>query len=204
THRDPSAKRHIKSFVVDKKPILIGEGADEEKSEWLSLKVHGQSFMMHQIRKMVGMVALLVRSGADLSTLTSSLGPDKYSIPKVPGLGLLLERPVFDSYNELQAVKHGREKLNFGKFEEAIREFKEREIYQRIFREEEERNEFGRFFNHVDNFKEPHFLYVTSKGLEACKGVGAAGGSVGGGGKKGKESQVAYESDGEAQGEEEG
>ncbi|KAI7678577.1 hypothetical protein KC322_g14894, partial [Hortaea werneckii] len=40
---------------------------------------------------------------------------------------------------------------------------------QRIFREEEEKNEFGRFFNHVDNFKEPYFLYVTSKGLEATK-----------------------------------
>ena len=59
--------------------------------EWLSLKVHGQSFMMHQIRKMVGMVALLVRCGSDLSTLNDSFGQDKYSIPKVPGLGLLLE-----------------------------------------------------------------------------------------------------------------
>ncbi|KAK3065098.1 tRNA pseudouridine synthase 1, partial [Teratosphaeriaceae sp. CCFEE 6253] len=64
TYRDPSAKRHIKSFVVEKTPILIGEGVDEgDRSEWLSLKIHGQSFMMHQIRKMIGMVCLLVRSG---------------------------------------------------------------------------------------------------------------------------------------------
>ncbi|KAK1057683.1 tRNA pseudouridine synthase 1 [Friedmanniomyces endolithicus] len=199
THRDPSAKRHIKSFVVDEKPILIGEGLDDtDKSEWLSLKIHGQSFMMHQIRKMVGMVALLVRSGANLSTITSSFGPEKLSIPKVPGLGLLLERPVFDSYNEHQAAKFEKEKLNFGKFEKEIAAFKEKEIYQRIFREEEERNEFGRFFNHVDNFKEAHFLYVTSKGLEACREAGAnAGGGDGKGKGKNGVKAMSYESDGE-------
>ena len=170
TFNDPSAKRHIKSFIVSPKPILIGaDEAESEKSEWLSLKVHGQSFMMHQIRKMVGMITLLVRCGASLSTLEDSLTASRYSIPKVPGLGLLLERPVFDSYNELTAPKHGREKLDFGKFEKELLEFKEREIYQRIFREEEERNEFAKFINHVDNFKDAHFLWVTSGGAKAVR-----------------------------------
>lgn len=171
TFKDPSSKRHIKSFVANKKPILIGDGPDEEKTEWLSLKVHGQSFMMHQIRKMVGMVTLLVRSGGKMETMDDSFTESRYSIPKVPGLGLLLERPVFDSYNNLQAPKHGRDKLDFSKFEKELEAFKEREIYQRIFREEEEKNEFGRFFNHVDNFKEPYFLYVTSKGGDATKDI---------------------------------
>lgn len=170
TFKDPSAKRHIKSFVVNKTPILIGGGLDEEKTEWLSLKVHGQSFMMHQIRKMIGMVTLMVRSGSNLDTMDDSFTESRYSIPKVPGLGLLLERPVFDSYNSNQAVKHDREPLRFDKYEKELEAFKEKEIYQRIFREEEERNEFGRFFNHIDNFKEPWFLYVTSLGLKATQG----------------------------------
>lgn len=173
-YKDPSAKRHIKSFVVNRKPILIGDGPDEEKQEWLSLKVHGQSFMMHQIRKMVGMVTLLVRCGSDLKTMDVSFTDSKMSIPKVPGLGLLLERPVFDSYNTLQAVKHGREQLSFSKYEKELEAFKEREIYQRIFREEEEKNEFARFFNQIDNYKEPYFLFVTSKGVDATKGSGRA------------------------------
>ncbi|CAK1365335.1 tRNA pseudouridine synthase 1 [Cercospora beticola] len=171
TFKDPSVKRHIKSFKVNPKPILIGEGPEEEKTEWLSLKVHGQSFMMHQIRKMVGMVTLLVRAGADLKTMDASFTAARFSIPKVPGLGLLLERPVFDTYNNLQASKHGRENLDFNKYEKELEAFKEREIYQRIFREEEEKNEFSRFFNHVDNFKEAHFLFVTSKGVDAIKGI---------------------------------
>ena len=171
--KDPSANRHIKSFVVNRKPILIGDGPEEDKTEWLSLKVHGQSFMMHQIRKMIGMVTLLVRSGSDIDkTMAHSFTSAKYSIPKVPGLGLMLERPVFDSYNSMQASKHEREPLRFDKYDDKIEAFKRTEIYARMFAEEEAKGEFGRFFNHVDNFKEPYFLYVSSKGLDATEGWG--------------------------------
>lgn len=134
TFRDPSSKRNIKSFVVNPEPKIIND------TEWLSLKVHGQSFMMHQIRKMVGMASLIVRCGAPIERIKESYGDTKMSIPKVPGLGLLLERPVFDSYNELQAPKHGREKLDFSKWEEKLEAFKQKEIYQRIFEEEKQEN----------------------------------------------------------------
>lgn len=134
TFRDPSSKRNIKSFVVNPEPKIIND------SEWLSLKVHGQSFMMHQIRKMVGMASLVVRCGTPVERIEQSYRDNKFSIPKVPGLGLLLERPVFDSYNTLQAPKHGREKLDFGKWEAQMEDFKQKEIYQRIFEEEAKEN----------------------------------------------------------------
>ena len=28
---------------------------------------------------------------------------------------------------------------------------------------------FHQFFNHIDNYKQPHFLYLTSKGIAAAK-----------------------------------
>ena len=132
-HSDPSAKRHIKSFRVEPTPILING------TEWLSLKVHGQSFMMHQIRKMVCMVALVVRCGCDPEKIVQTYGPTKVAIPKVPGLGLLLERPVFDTYNK-KVDTLGKERIQFDKYAKEMNEFKQREIYDRIFREEEETN----------------------------------------------------------------
>lgn len=132
---DRSAQRFIKSFKVAEKPIIING------TEWLSLKVHGQSFMMHQIRKMVGMAALTVRCGTDPSIIDQSFGNVTVRIPKAPGLGLLLERPVFDSYNAKQAAQHGREHIDFSKYDKDIEDFKEREIYQRIFREEAQGNQ---------------------------------------------------------------
>jgi tRNA pseudouridine38-40 synthase len=129
--KDPSAKRYIMSFKVDPKPIIING------TEWLSLKVHGQSFMIHQIRKMVSMVAFVVRCGTPMERMNEAMTPMLFDIPKAPSLGLLLERPVFEQYNE-KAKKYEREPIDFSKYDEAIVEFKQRNIYSRLFKVEEE------------------------------------------------------------------
>ena len=136
---DSSAKRHIKSFDVHDEPVLING------TEWLSLKVHGQSFMMHQIRKMVSMAALVVRCGCHEGRLQDSFQAQRMSIPKAPGLGLLLERPVFEVYNQnltKQEPRDERESIDVSRFDREIEEFKQREIYERIFREEERDHSF--------------------------------------------------------------
>jgi tRNA pseudouridine38-40 synthase len=135
TFSDPSAKRVIRSFKVGKDPVYIND------TEWLSLKVHGQSFMMHQIRKMVAMATMIVRCGSTTDVIRDSYGKAPISIPKAPSLGLLLERPVFDSYNTQAVSKFSREKIDFDKFQKEMDEFKQREIYDRIFREEERDNQ---------------------------------------------------------------
>lgn len=166
--RDPSAKRLIKSFTLDPSPKIING------TEWLSLKVHGQSFMMHQIRKMVSAVALTVRCGAPPSRIGETLSAEaSVSIPKAPGLGLLLERPVFESYNSNTAAKFEREALDFKKYEVEMEAFKQREIYERVFTEEEASGQFGVFFGHVDGFREGYFMWVTAKGVAA--GAGGSG-----------------------------
>jgi tRNA pseudouridine38-40 synthase len=131
---DPSAKRHIKSFIVNPKPIIIGD------TEWLSLKVHGQSFMMHQIRKMVGLASLIVRCGTPMVRMDESYRNQKMAIPKAPGLGLLLERPVFHNYNRKATESLGKEAIDFGNYEEEIQAFKDKQIYSRIFSVEEKDN----------------------------------------------------------------
>ena len=162
TIRDASASRIINKFVVGENPIVIND------TEWLSLKVHGQSFMMHQIRKMVSMVALIVRCGCNEDRLRDSYQASRFSIPKAPSLGLLLERPVFDVYNE-KLEGFGRERIDFGRYEAQMEAFKQREIYERIFREEERDNTFHNFFTSLDNARSAQLLYLSSVGLEATK-----------------------------------
>ncbi|KAL9040554.1 MAG: hypothetical protein Q9214_004440 [Letrouitia sp. 1 TL-2023] len=164
-HRDPSAKRVIKSFTTSDSPIIIND------TEWLSLKVHGQSFMMHQIRKMVTMAAMVVRCGCHEGRMQDSYMEDKLSIPKAPSLGLLLERPVFDSYNIKNTGESdaGRGRLDFGKYEKEMAEFKQREIYERIFREEERDHQFHTFFSALDNLKSPNLLFLSSVGISASR-----------------------------------
>lgn len=162
TFRDPSATRIIKAFDVDALPIIIND------TEWLSLKVWGQSFMMHQIRKMVSMVALLVRCGCHEGRTQDSYTADRLSIPKAPSLGLLLERPVFEVYNE-KLEEYGYNKIDFSRYEKEMEEFKQREIYERIFREEERDHTFHTFFTGLDNTRSSQLFYLSSVGVEATK-----------------------------------
>ncbi|TAQ87714.1 hypothetical protein B7494_g3955 [Chlorociboria aeruginascens] len=163
TFKDPSAKRVIRSFNVGPKPIIIND------TEWLSLKVHGQSFMMHQIRKMVAMAALVVRCGSPMSIIKESYGPISLSIPKAPSLGLLLERPIFESYNERAVSDLGREKIDFNKYQKEMDEFKQKEIYDRIFRVEDSEHQFHVFFHHIDHYRSDFFLWVTASGIAAAR-----------------------------------
>jgi hypothetical protein len=50
-----------------------------------------------------------------------------------------------------------------------MEEFKQREIYGQIFREEEGREVFHGFFNGLDNTGGSQFLYLSSMGTEATK-----------------------------------
>ncbi|KAK4448929.1 tRNA pseudouridine synthase 1 [Podospora aff. communis PSN243] len=157
---DPSAKRHIKSFQADTTPIHIGD------TEWISIKIHGQSFMMHQIRKMIAMAVMVVRSGAPLELITQSYEHRRISIPKAPGLGLMLERPVFAEASK-KAVSCGRDPIDFAQYEDKIRAFKDEHIYKRMFEVEDKENSFHLFFNQVDNYRTDYFLWVTAGGVEA-------------------------------------
>lgn len=130
-YKDPSSKRLMKSFVVNREPIIIGN------TEWLSLKVHGQSFMMHQIRKMVGLATLVTRCATDPAIIAESYGPARIAIPKAPALGLLLERPVFDNYNAKVGDAGDKENLAFDKYDDKIEAFKREFIYTKIFEHEE-------------------------------------------------------------------
>jgi tRNA pseudouridine38-40 synthase len=47
--------------------------------------------------------------------------------------------------------------------------FKQEQIYERMYRDEERENVFGNFFNHVDNFPSETFLFVTSGGYAATQ-----------------------------------
>ncbi|KAK2598060.1 tRNA pseudouridine synthase 1 [Conoideocrella luteorostrata] len=162
-YSDPSARRHIKSFVVNPKPIIIGD------TEWLSLKVHGQSFMMHQIRKMVGLASLMVRCGTTLDRVAESYQLQKMAIPKAPGLGLLLERPMFENYNQRASSTLGKAEIDFDKYEDRLLAFKNKYIYSRIFEVEEKENTFHGFYNQIDQFKSNHFLWLTAGGVKVAE-----------------------------------
>jgi hypothetical protein len=87
------AKRHILSFTADD-PIVV------DGVEVTVLRVLGQSFLLHQIRKMVAVAVEVVNGGAPESVFDTVFEHNKVDLPLVPGTGLYMNRCGWDVYNK--------------------------------------------------------------------------------------------------------
>ncbi|XP_051139300.1 uncharacterized protein LOC127257062 isoform X2 [Andrographis paniculata] len=121
---DPAANRHIISFNAN--TALTIDGIDFVKCE-----VVGQSFMLHQIRKMVGLAIAIMRNCASESLIQTAFREDvNINVPMAPEVGLYLEECFFTSYN--QKFKDTYEDLSIKAYAEEAEEFKLKHIYSHI------------------------------------------------------------------------
>ncbi|XP_010266077.1 PREDICTED: tRNA pseudouridine synthase A, mitochondrial isoform X2 [Nelumbo nucifera] len=128
---DPSANRYIVSFDANK--VVTVEGIDFVKCE-----VVGQSFMLHQIRKMVGLAVAVMRNCAPESLINIALQKDiNINVPTAPEVGLYLDECLFTSYN--QKWKDSHEEISMEAYKEEAEDFKIQQIYTHIsFTEQKE------------------------------------------------------------------
>ncbi|XP_068268629.1 pseudouridylate synthase 1 homolog isoform X2 [Nyctibius grandis] len=138
--RDPSAKRYIME-------MYCGEPFVRGNIEFAVIKVKGQSFMMHQIRKMIGLVIAIVKGYTTESIIERSWGEEKVDVPKAPGLGLVLERVHFEKYNRRFGNDGLHEPLEWTEEEEKIAVFKEQYIYPTIVNTEREEKSMVNWLN---------------------------------------------------------
>ncbi|WFD29584.1 tRNA pseudouridine(38-40) synthase [Malassezia sp. CBS 17886] len=181
--RDRSAHRTMKRLTVSD-PFAIGE------TEWVSVKLHGQSFMLHQIRKMVGMLVLVGRTNVPAAFVQQTYGPARIHVPKAPGLGLLLVEPHFGGYNgkvannneridrllaerasgtsgggPVDPAAERRELVDYEAYKERMDAFKQCFIYEQIYRTEDASAEFAKWLNYLDVFVGPDFEFLNPQGV---------------------------------------
>lgn len=91
--QDKSCKRYMMSVEVEAPRMIAG-------TEWVTIKIHGQSFMLHQIRKMVGLVVSMTKTNADQHIFQRCFTHEKLHVPIAPGTGLFLSHPMYPAYNK--------------------------------------------------------------------------------------------------------
>ncbi|KAG2227820.1 hypothetical protein INT45_002058 [Circinella minor] len=157
-YKDPSANRHMMNIHVNEPSLSQG-------IEWMSVKLRGQSFMLHQIRKMISMAMLVARSDSPLSIIDRSFKETKINIPKAPALGLLLDQPLFDHYNQRIENRSDREPIRFDKFKNEMSLFKQKCIYSKIFETDQTDQTFDNFMLMIDSQVGPAFNYINEEGV---------------------------------------
>ncbi|XP_022870682.1 tRNA pseudouridine synthase A-like, partial [Olea europaea var. sylvestris] len=97
---DPSAKRYIISFNAN-------TTVNVEGIEFVKCEVIGQSFMLHQIRKMIGLAVAIMRNISPESLIETAFEPNvNINVPMAPEVGLYLDECFFSSYNQKWKDSH--------------------------------------------------------------------------------------------------
>lgn len=126
---DPSAIRYIME-------IDCGEPFVKEDLEFVVIRIRGQSFMLHQIRKMIGLAIAIIKGFAPKDTIEKAYGPMKLDIPRAPGLGLMLEEVHYFRYNKRYGGDGIHEPILWDEYNDKITEFKYNCIYPIVYETE--------------------------------------------------------------------
>ncbi len=167
--QDDSARRYIHKFVVVDKVV------DEYGVEWIITNVLGQSFLLHQIRKMMSMAidcsrgavssVLTAEDKDDIDVMEESFSPKYMTINVAPAQGLFLDMSFFDNYNKRTQRKG--ELLDWHSQPESDsvirwKTFKDENVMKHIMTEEAEQNNFIRYLF----IQELHLKHVKYESTE--------------------------------------
>jgi tRNA pseudouridine38-40 synthase len=100
---DPKAMRYIMDFQCE----LIDH---KEKGRFYLFKIRGQSFIYHQIRKMIGIMVQIIHQDYKDNFIDNSFYQNSIAIWLAPPQGLFLDRVTFEAYNKKLDIP---EKLEF-------------------------------------------------------------------------------------------
>lgn len=133
---DPRAFRTIHSFACTE--TFVSNGL-----EFAVLTIKGQSFLLHQIRKMVCLLINVLNNVITKSDVLTVFSREKYKIGKAPGLGLILRNLHYDHYDKKYGNDGLHQPLTWDNCETEVEKFLNEGIIKHIIKTEcEEQHTF--------------------------------------------------------------
>uniref|UniRef100_A0AC35TUW9 tRNA pseudouridine synthase n=1 Tax=Rhabditophanes sp. KR3021 TaxID=114890 RepID=A0AC35TUW9_9BILA len=132
---DKSCIRYIIDFKLGE-PYKYVDDIHKKEHEFVTVYIKGQSFMLHQIRKMIGMTIAVIRGFTTRSEIQRTFEGIRMDVPKAPGLGLVLEQVHYDAYDKRWNNSHPTLD-NWGEeVDKEIEKLKMTLVYKEIFETE--------------------------------------------------------------------
>ncbi|KAK5584407.1 hypothetical protein RB653_006018 [Dictyostelium firmibasis] len=130
--------RNIKSFYVENDTIEIqGKG-------WYKFVIIGESFILYQIRRMMGFFLSIVKGYSTIEALELSLkSPFSICVPTAPPFPLYLFNVEFDPLSKVEKLNSNIQQLQSS--------FLQSQLIPRFNQIENETNQFKDFFNYLEN-----------------------------------------------------
>lgn len=119
---DRSSTRRIDS-------IRFSEPFVERDVEFCRIVIKGESFMLHQIRRMIGFALAVIRGIVGEDMIERSLTKENVNVPTAPGIGLVLEQLHYPEYKRKYPHLNP---LTFDEYNHVIEQFRREKIHLHI------------------------------------------------------------------------
>ncbi|KAI9102655.1 pseudouridine synthase [Phlyctochytrium arcticum] len=133
--------------------------------EWVRIKVQAKAFARYQVRKMLSMAIMVIRTNTPRSIVANSFGFAKIDIPEAPACGLILDTPHYDTFNsdcERRGVSTG---IHFDKFANDVTQFRHHAIHDSIYRSELESMKFYEWARNIDAYSFLYTYFLNERGV---------------------------------------
>jgi len=147
---DPSANRYIISCRTD--PPFVQDGI-----EVVRVNIEGQSFMLHQIRKMIFVAIEVVRRKLDAEQIFRELFDREkaFGVFLAPGEGLALRACLYKEYNEKISGQYDPIEFDTPDTIDEVEHFRREVIYNIMMKQEKERHVFTSWLKVLDTWEFP-------------------------------------------------
>lgn len=127
---DKNAKRYMVSFEVS-------DPFEVDGVQLVRTTIIGQSFMLNQIRKMMGAALAAARGAAYPGYVREALRASRHvATPLAPEVGLFLHECIFKAYNDRWAGHVANKALTMDEFSDETEAFKRKFLYPHMVRDE--------------------------------------------------------------------
>ncbi|CAD8092727.1 unnamed protein product [Paramecium sonneborni] len=141
-YKDPSSKRFIQEFNVQ--PFKFNE------ENYLKFTILGNSFMYHQIRKMIGTIYQIIQEKKDLEFIKQTFSEKQHSLYIAPQQGLYLREIKFFGYNMKPDIP---QKLEYDFKQQILIDEFEDELMKYICDQYERENIFEEWYKEIQQYK---------------------------------------------------
>lgn len=120
-----------------------------EDEKYVLWTIHGQSFMMNQIRKMLATALAVSYDLLSLENLDNTFTEERWALPRLPGDGLYLDKVEYKAQKKKYAKNGATWDVEFDDSRSSIEKWKKTVLYPRIAKLVKETDLFRKWINGV-------------------------------------------------------
>ncbi|KAI8809179.1 pseudouridine synthase [Cladochytrium replicatum] len=135
--------------------------------EWVRIKVQAKAFARFQIRKMIALAVLVIRTNTPRAIVGNSFGWGKIDIPEAPGQFLILDQAHYDAYNA--QVGNRSDGIWFDAVDGAVQQLRQRGIHSPIYKEEGNIMFFEEWIRSIDRYSFLYTYYLNPRGVVGAR-----------------------------------